>query len=144
MKGSVNLIFILLLNSAIAGGQAEIRDYLQVIVEFTENNQNLEAIKLCNKLEKSYPENPDVYYLRGINRYLLKDYEEAVKDFDKTLNLNPEYSDAYLYRAKARKAGKDYFGAFKDYNKAKDENFTNTVTSLAGDVIRSIFSGKNE
>ena len=108
MKGSFTIVFILLLNCLIAGNQAELSDYLQVVVEFTENNQNLEAIKLCDRLVKTYPENPDVYYLRGINRYLMKEYEEAVKDFDKTLSLNPEYSDAYLFRAKARKANNDY------------------------------------
>lgn len=142
MKAIVPLIVIFCLNGLLASGQVEVRDYIQVALDFTENNQNLEAVKLCNKLEKAAPENPDVFYLRGINKYILKEYDGAIQDFDKTLELNPDYSDAYLYRAKARKANKDYFGAMKDYNKAKDENFSQTVSSLAGDFIQSIFSSR--
>lgn len=143
MKGILTIILIICLNGLISTAQADLKDYIQVVVEFTETNQNLEAIKLCDKLEKTYPKNPDIYYLRGINRYVLKEYDDAILDFDKTLELDPDYSDAYLYRAKVRKANKDYFGSMKDYNKAKDQNFSQTVTSLAGDMIRSLFSGKD-
>jgi tetratricopeptide (TPR) repeat protein len=86
------------------------------------------------------PENEDVYYLRGINKFLMNDYEGAISDFDSLLILNPNHSDGYLYRAKSKKAVKDYWGAMKDYNKAKDQNFSQTVTSLAGDVVKSLFS----
>ena len=143
MKGSFFIILLFYFGGYNAIAQVELADYMLVVVDFTETNQNIEAVKLCDKLEKSYPENPDIYYLRGVNRYLLKDYDEAIRDFDKTLELKPDYSDAYLYRAKARKESKDYFGAMKDYNKAKDQNFSQTITSLAVDMIRSIFSRKD-
>lgn len=140
MKQALGLILILLLFQLPAMAQGEAGSYLSVVVKFTEDRQHLEAIKVCNKLEKKMPENPDVFFLRGINYYLLKEYEKAILDFDKTIGLKPDYPDAFLYRAKARKASKDYLGAFRDYRKAKDENFSQTVTSLAGDVIRSVFS----
>jgi tetratricopeptide (TPR) repeat protein len=89
-----------------------------------------------------YPDNADLHFLKGVNNYLLKNYDKAIEDFDRTVRLNPEYDDAYLYRARAKKANDDLIGALRDYNKAKNENFTQTMSSLAGDVIKSIFGGK--
>ena len=137
-------MIVLLIRVYSVSGQAGLQDYLQVAAEFTETNKNLEALKLCDKLIAVYPENPDVFFLRGIIRYIMKECEEAVKDFNRVLELDPNYPDAHLYRAKARKDCKDYFGAMRDYNKAKDKNFSQTVTSLAGDMIKSLFSGKDE
>lgn len=144
MKGKVLLLFVLLIRVYSVSGQAGLQDYLQMAAQFTENNQNLEAIKLCDKLIAVYPESPDVFFLRGINRYVMKECEEAVNDFTRVLELDQNYPDAHLYRAKARKDCKDYFGAMRDYNKAKDKNFSQTVTSLAGDMIKSLFSSKDD
>lgn len=141
MKGNPLLFLILLFVSVAVKGQAGLTESLQVVVEFTENKQNLEAIRLCDKLIATYPDNADLYFLRGINHYVIRDHENAVKDFDKTVMLDPNYPDVYLYRAKAKKAGKDYMGAFRDYSKAKDKDFPQTLTSLAGDLIQSMFSG---
>ena len=141
MKGNPLLFLILLFVSVAVKGQAGLKESLQVVVEFTENKQNLEAIRLCVKLIATYPDNADLYFLRGINHYVIRDHENAVKDFDKTVMLDPNYPDVYLYRAKAKKAGKDYMGAFRDYSKAKDKDFPQTLTSLAGDLIQSMFSG---
>lgn len=137
------LLLVFLFNGPAGKSQASLQDYLYVVVEFTEGNQNLEAIKLCDKLVGSFPKNPDVYFLRGINKYVLGDFEAAVEDLSTTINLNPDYPDAHLYRAKARKANKDYLGALKDYSTAKDKNFTQTISSLAGDAIRSVFTEKS-
>lgn len=117
-------------------------DYLNIAIEFTETGKYDAAIKLCDKLEKLDPGNTDIFYLRGVNYYLLKNYEAAINDFNTVLKLSPDHSDAYLYRAKAKKANNNLMGAMRDYNKAKDGNFSQTVTSLAGDLIKSIFTGK--
>ena len=142
MKGFFTVLMALLINGLVAAEQVGLRDYLKVVIEFTENNQNLEAVKLCDKLVGLFPENADVYFLRGINKYLLEDYDGAIQDLDKTLSLNPDYPDAHLYRAKSKKASKDYIGALRDYSIAKDKNFTQTVSSLTGDALRSFFAGK--
>ncbi len=135
------LLTILLTQALSIFGQPGLEDYLKVAAGFTENRQHLEAISVCDKLIGAFPENPDVYFLRGINRYMQADFEGAVDDFDKTLELFPDYPEAYLYRAKARKANKDYMGAIRDYRKAKDYNFTQTVASLTGEMVKSIFTG---
>ncbi|MEZ5083877.1 MAG: tetratricopeptide repeat protein [Bacteroidales bacterium] len=140
----MRLIFISIffLSFQYISGQAGIGEYLSIAIEFTETGKYDAAIKLCDKLEKLDPENADIYYLRGINYYLLKNYEAAIDDFDSVLKLNPDHTDAYLYRAKAKKANNNLLGALSDYNKAKDGNFSQTVSSLAGDLIKSLISGK--
>ncbi|MCF8404908.1 MAG: tetratricopeptide repeat protein [Bacteroidales bacterium] len=120
--------------------QTNVSDYLSVAIRFTETGQYEAAIKVLNKLEQMDNKNPDVFYLRGINFYLIKDYSTAIKDFDKVLELDPQHADVYLYRAKAKKANNNLMGALSDYNKARNGNFSQTITSLAGDVIKSIFT----
>jgi tetratricopeptide (TPR) repeat protein len=133
------LLFIFMLLAAHIFGQAREVQILQLAVDFTEQRKHPEAIKVCDKLTKLMPENEDVYYLRGINKYMMEDYEGAISDFDSVLMINPNHSDSYLYRAKSKKATKNYWGAMRDYNKAKDQNCSQTVTSLAGDMVKSIF-----
>ena len=137
------VLFALLLGPTLRG-QASVQEYLQVAAGFTESRQHLEAVKVCDKLAATYPDNADVFFLRGINHFMLNDFQKAIADFTETLDLDPDYPDAHLYRAKARKANKDYLGALRDYNQAKDQNFSQTVTSLAGDMIRSLFSDKKD
>jgi tetratricopeptide (TPR) repeat protein len=136
-KGFFVIFFIVL--AATTYGQAREAEILQLAVDYTEQRKHPEAIKVCDKLSKLMPQNEDVYYLRGINKYMLEDYEGAIADFDSVLLINPNHSDSYLFRAKSKKANKNYWGAMRDYNKAKDQNFSQTVTSLAGDVVKSIF-----
>jgi tetratricopeptide (TPR) repeat protein len=141
MKRTLLLLSLWTVLSTGIYGQAGLSDYIRVVIGFTESGQHLEALKVCERLASLYPDNADVHFLRGINHYILKEYQSAIRDFDRTVELNPDYPDVYLYRAKARKAGKDYWGALKDYNRARDRNFAQTVTSLAGDLLKSIFSG---
>lgn len=142
MKRNLLAVLFIISGASFVSGQPVLSDYLALVIEFTESGQNLEAKKLCDNLASAYPGNADVFFLRGINHYVLKEYRKAIDDFDRTLELRPEYPDVYLYRARARKAEKDYLGALQDYNRAKDHNLAQTLTSLAGDAIRAIFSDR--
>lgn len=122
-------------------GQVKAGEYLNLAIQYTESGKYAEAIKVCDKLIALDDKNPDFYYLRGMNRYLMKDYENSIVDFDTTIQLDPNYTDAYLKRAKAKKETNDLMGAFRDYNQAKNENFAQTLSSLAGDLLKSVFSG---
>jgi tetratricopeptide (TPR) repeat protein len=139
MKQGLVLIYFICLFTQVFS-QAREAEFLNIAIDFTEERKHIEAIKVCDKLTILMPDNEDVYYLRGINKYMLNDYKGAITDFDSLLMLNPNHSDAYLYRAKSKKAMKNYWGAMKDYNKAKNQNFSQTVTSLAGDIVKSVFS----
>ena len=121
--------------------KGNINAYLKLALDFTAKNQSIEAIKLCDKILSIDPKHEDALFIRGINKYVMKDYDAAISDFDLLISYNNSYPDAYLYRAKAKKANHEYWSAFKDYNRAKDENLSKTLSVLAGDAVRSIFSG---
>jgi tetratricopeptide (TPR) repeat protein len=138
------LLFYLLIFPLASAWAQTFNEYLDYAIEYTEEKKHDEAIKVCNKLLETWPSNADIFFLRGVNKYLKSDYEGAIHDFDSTLSLNPNHSDAYLFRAKSKRALKDYWGAFRDLNKAKDENFYSTISSLAGDMVRSFFRKSEE
>lgn len=46
----------------------------------------------------SLKKNADTYYQRGISRYILKQYNEAIQDFNESLKLKPGYELATLER----------------------------------------------
>jgi len=139
MRLWLTLVFLMFV--FVLSGQSKNAEYWNLAVKYTESGSYEEAVKICDKLLAEDPGVADVFYLRGVNKYLLKDYEGAITDFDKTIELDPNFTDAYLKRARAKKEMNNYLGALRDYNQAKNENFAQTVTSLAGELIRSLFSG---
>lgn len=137
------LVILLLFIPFVLQAKGNITAYLQLALEFTANNQTIEAIKLCDKILSIDPKQEDALFIRGINKYIRGDYSASILDFDLLIELNENYPDAYLYRAKAKKANKEYWSAFKDYNRAKNENFSKTLSTLAGEAVKSMVSGTN-
>lgn len=57
------------------------------------------AIETLNSLVRIAPEMYDAYFLRGIAKYNLEDFNGAVSDFNRTISINPVYTPAYHYRS---------------------------------------------
>ena len=58
------------------------------------------------------------YYIRGLQKCVLRDLQGAVADLNKAIENNSNYADAYYYRAAIRKELVDSEGFKKDYAKA--------------------------
>ena len=58
------------------------------------------------------------YYIRGLQKCVLRDLQGAVADLNKAIENNSNYADAYYYRAAIRKELGDSEGFKKDYAKA--------------------------
>ncbi|MEZ5197176.1 MAG: tetratricopeptide repeat protein [Bacteroidales bacterium] len=138
------LIIILFFSLHFAPAQALENEYANLIINCTQNSEYEQAIRICDKLITYKPESYYGYYLRGLNNYLLEDYDDAITDFDMALKLNPDFTDAYIKRAKAKSKSNNLIGAIADYNRARNDKFYETVTSFAGDVLWSVFSGKRD
>ena len=66
------------------------------------------------------PSMPLAYNARGYAHYRLKQYPEAMADYDKAILLNPAYVNAYQNRSVARRMTGDAAGADADAAKAKE------------------------
>lgn len=84
----------------------------------------LEAKDMNLKIEhytdavKIYPKYSSAFHSRGLVKYNLGHYEEAIKDFDKAIQLDSEYADAYNNRGAAKEKLKLFDSARRDYQKA--------------------------
>ena len=58
------------------------------------------------------------YYIRGLQKCILRDLQGAISDLDKAIANNSKYADAYYYRAAIKKELGDKDGFKKDYAEA--------------------------
>lgn len=66
------------------------------------------------------PEYVSAFYSRGLIRYNLEQYEEAIKDYNRCIRLDPDYALAYNNRGAAKEKLGHLESARKDYKKAID------------------------
>jgi tetratricopeptide (TPR) repeat protein len=55
---------------------------------------------------------------RGWGKYLQKDYDQSILDYDEAIRLDPKYVHAWNNRGLAKAAKQDYDGAILDYDEA--------------------------
>jgi tetratricopeptide (TPR) repeat protein len=58
------------------------------------------------------------YITSGNTKANMKDYKEAIGDFNRSIQMSPGVARAYLYRANAKGNIGDYTGAVADFTKA--------------------------
>ena len=64
----------------------------------------------------------ETYYNNGIAKYNLKNYVEAILDFNKSIELNLKFAMAYNSRGVTKNKLQDYEGAILDYDKSIELN----------------------
>lgn len=67
---------------------------------------------------KTFAQDANEYYNRGIAFYGQKQYDLAIDNFTKTLNLSPNFANGFVYRGLSYYNKKEYASAMQDYNKA--------------------------
>ena len=88
------------------------QDYYSAIAYYTE----------VIKLNKPETLNSSVYSNRGVAKFKLGHYSEAIKDYDVAIELNDKNYEAYFNRAIANKMLENNELALKDYDKAIELN----------------------
>ncbi len=81
-----------------------------------------DQLTLMNDEVRKAPENPSVYYVRGIAELDLGKYEDAIKDNTRAIELRPGFSEAYNNRGIALSALKRYDEAVRDFTAALEFN----------------------
>lgn len=117
----VSAIFILIYS--LLGLLSGLKGLISLTESLTSTEQSIassmtERIKTYDKYIKENPDNPDLYYVRGLSKNILRKFDEAIADYDKAIELNPKYVKAYVDRGTAKRHLNDYTGAEKDYQKA--------------------------
>ena len=95
----------------------------------------VEAIRKFNTAIYSKPDGFQAYFLRGIAKFSLGDFNGAINDFTKTLSIHPLYMRAYHYRGISRDRVYDYAHAISDYDKALEiDPFNPDIFTARGDT----------
>lgn len=81
-------------------------------------NNELSIQHFTGQLLKT-PNDASLYAKRGKAYSALRDYANAMKDYDKAIALDEKNTDAYVNRAVARFMLKDYDGSWEDVHKAE-------------------------
>jgi tetratricopeptide (TPR) repeat protein len=77
------------------------------------------TIETCSNEIKNSPRAAKNYFRRGIRWQSLKNYREALKDYNRAIELDPERATYYSTRAFLKQLYlKDYQGALDDYDRA--------------------------
>ncbi|MEI6347436.1 MAG: glycosyltransferase family 39 protein [Bacteroidota bacterium] len=71
------------------------------------------------EIDKGYSNS---FHNRGISRFFLKDYTNAIKDYNVEILNNPKDEKAYFDRGNAKNSNQDYAGAIKDFDKTIEMN----------------------
>ena len=73
---------------------------------------------LSHALTLGVDDRPGDIYFRAEVRMKMKDYREAIADYDQAIVLDPDFGDAYIERGQARLAAGDEAGALADLDHA--------------------------
>jgi tetratricopeptide (TPR) repeat protein len=98
-----------------------VKRYDHIVYELRKNKQYRKCLPYLNRMIE-LKESANVYISRGIVHFMLKDYENAINDYDRAIKLDSNYVTAYIYRGNAYRSLKEYEPAIEDYSFALELN----------------------
>lgn len=84
------------------------------------NMQNNDVFNDYDEMVRKLPNEPFIYFCRGIDRLRTDKYELAINDFDTIIQINPNYFIAFYLRGRAYWLLRRQEQAISDYNRALD------------------------
>jgi tetratricopeptide (TPR) repeat protein len=72
--------------------------YFQIANNYFDKSEYTLAIPYCDSTILMNPEHSEAYAFRGVCNFNLKNYEEAIADFNLALILVPGYAEVYYFR----------------------------------------------
>ncbi len=90
----------------------------QIALEYQQESDWDNALSYYNRAIELNPELTEAYHNRGIVKYKMRKFAEALGDFTQAIKLNPELAETYVNRAHLKGKMGDKKGALQDYDKA--------------------------
>lgn len=81
---------------------------------------------VIEKVEEYKINNDKSYYLKWLEKWMNKNYEWALIDFNKAIRINPNNDSYYYWRSRAKWSLSDYTWAIEDINSAININWNNS------------------
>jgi tetratricopeptide (TPR) repeat protein len=129
------LMIILLFTPVILKSQIKYQHFLFAGQNDLQKERYIDAIKKFNTAIYSKPDAFEAYFLRGIAKFSLGDFQGAINDFSTTISFHPLYVRAYHYRGISRDRENDFAHAISDFNKALEiDPFNPDVYMARGDT----------
>ena len=127
------LVVIALLISSLLSAQ----DITQMELRLT--NDSTEFYRIMTEISNTNPQDASGFVNRGIAYYHLRNYDQALSDFNKAIELDPAYSDAYMERGIYYMEVKiDSLLSVSDYNKALELDPQNASAYYNRGVLLSL------
>ncbi len=94
--------------------------FLDKAKEQLQKGKAKDAVEYLNQAIDKDPENARAFNMRGVAYFELKDYANALLDYEKAINLNPKDYKPYFNRASVKMEKSDWAGALNDCTKASE------------------------
>ncbi|MCH7402988.1 tetratricopeptide repeat protein [Belliella kenyensis] len=104
------------------GSSIDSTAYFQRGLSYLDNGENYKALNDAENLLKESPESWKSYFLLGLTKERLKDYDAALKAFEKGLSYNPTNADLIVNMATILYYQKDYNRAIELLENAEKSN----------------------
>ncbi|RYF77507.1 MAG: tetratricopeptide repeat protein [Cytophagaceae bacterium] len=93
-------------------------DYLDQGRALLREGKSREALTALNQAVEADADNADAFNTRGVAYFELKEYSNALLDYEQALKLKPDFYRPYYNRALLKTAQGDVQAALKDYSEA--------------------------
>ena len=90
--------------------------FKKALVEL-QSNRPLKAIEIVDKIADTDTHISDALLIRGISYMRLKDYDNALLNFENIIKINPKYKDAYFNLASIYKQKNNLYKALEYLDK---------------------------
>jgi tetratricopeptide (TPR) repeat protein len=94
--------------------------FLEKAKEQLQKGNAKDAVGYLNQVIDKDPENARAFNMRGAANFELKDYANALLDYEKAIKLNPKDYKPYFNRASVKMEKSDWEGALTDCTKASE------------------------
>ncbi len=133
----LNDLLLIIYCSLLIGCTGSSEAFLEKAKEQLQKGNAKEAVSYLNQAIDKDPENARAFNMRGAANFELKDYANALLDYEKAIQLNPKDYKPYFNRASVKMEKSDWEGALNDCEKASNIQPDTTEIYVKSGIIHA-------